>query len=94
MLMTYQKNQTIYEMEVKTPKSHSVFLYYILEASDNLCFYSTLERQGDPSFRSVKIQCTIEMKSVLQQVIQEIGNEIDLEVLSERQAPDSSEDFP
>ena len=85
--MTYQKDRILFEMKLKTPKSHSVFLYYILESCDHLCFYSTLP-SSEETTRVVQVQCTIEMKPTLQQVVDGLCDEIDIEVLSEKEVSD------
>ena len=82
--MTYEKNQLIYRIQLRTPNTDSVFLYYILEAWGHLCFYSTLSFLEGQQYRDVIAQCTIEMKPLLQAVIEDLMEEIPLELISEK----------
>lgn len=80
--MTYEKDQLIYQMQLRTPNADSIFLYYTLEACDHLCFYSTLNSVEGQQYREVKVQCTIEMKPLLQAVIQHLAATISFELVS------------
>ena len=84
-LITYENSQLIYEIRLKTSNADSVFLYYTLEACSNLCFYSTLDFEEGQLYRNVQVQCTIEMKSYLQEVLKQLKEDISFEVILERE---------
>ena len=86
--ITYKKNQLIYQVDIRTANSDSVFLYYTLEALGHLCFYSTLNFEKSQQYRDVRIQSTIELKPQLQAALQSLCQEISLEFLSEKEITD------
>ena len=86
--MKYQNDHLLYQTLIRTSNQDSVLIYYVLEAQENLCFYSTLDFKQHQSYRDVEIKCTIEMKDELQQVLNGLKKDITLEKLSDRQIRD------
>ncbi|MCY4645040.1 MAG: DUF4911 domain-containing protein [Bacteriovoracales bacterium] len=82
--ITYKNDRLLYEIELRTSRVDSVFLYYILEGWDHLCFYSTLDFEKCQRYRDIRIYCTIEMKPLLQKILLGLDQKISMERLSER----------
>ena len=79
MTITYQDNQMIYQVDIRTHKNDSVFLYYTLEASGHLCFYTTQDFEECQQYRDVRIQAPIEMKTPIQEILQDLIQEITID---------------
>lgn len=68
-----QKND-LKELTIRTSKENTSFIYFTLEANENLCFYSTLDYEKGAPLRDIQINCHPstypQLKSVLQHLQQ------------------------
>ena len=81
---TYQDTQLLFQIVLEMPKADSSFLYFILEAMDNLCFYSTMGHEVGTMMRQVEITCPIEHKMTLQKVLDDLKSKLTLKICSEK----------
>jgi hypothetical protein len=67
---------------VRVKKSDSAYLYFTLEASEGLCFYSTLDGESDQSnvvnYRDILIRGHKSLESECLQVLQSLTKQIEL----------------
>ena len=82
--MTYQKDQLLYQVELRTPRAESVFLYSVLEAWDHLCCYCSLGFSEGQRYRDVRVHCSIEMKPTLQAILDHLAQQMVVEQISEK----------
>lgn len=88
-MKTYQQTREIFHQIVRTSKKDSMFLYFILESNEGVCFYSTLEESLGNTFRDVAIYCSIEMKDTLLSLLDHMRKTIEIQVLKEEVILDS-----
>lgn len=81
MIMTYQNTRSIQYLRVRVSKEDSVFLYFILESNDNLCWYSTIPHEVGQKYRDIDIRTTIENSQELLRLLKYLEKEIKLEYL-------------
>lgn len=86
---TYKETQQLLRTVLRTSKYDSMFLYFILESNEGLCYFSTLESSLGTSYRDIDIHCSIELKQTLLKVLEHIGKSIEFEVLLEETVKDS-----
>jgi hypothetical protein len=89
MPRTYLLSKELYHCTLRVPKDEAFFVYFIFEASEGLCFYSTLDESLKGQYRDLDVKCPIELKSELLQLISELQKSIRLDVLSESIIQDS-----
>lgn len=88
-MQTYQQSQLLFQTLLEMPKEDSSFIYFILEAMDNLCFYSTIQHEvGDPT-RKVEITCPIESQDTLKKVLKHLAETRPITTLQEKIMSDS-----
>lgn len=61
--------KNLFHIIVRLPKEDSAFLYFLLEANEGLCFYSTLNHETGQSYREVDIKGTIEFKDEILRIL-------------------------
>ena len=87
--LTYQNTKQLYEITVQTHKSDSAFLYFTLEASEGLCFYSTLQHEQGDEARNILIRTPIESKTELIRFLKALEDKVELKTLKEQVIFDS-----
>ncbi|MBL6989534.1 MAG: hypothetical protein ISR65_07135 [Bacteriovoracaceae bacterium] len=55
-----KKLNQLFSITIRVPKEESAFCYFMLEAHEGLCFYSTLEFQKGQGFRDIHLQGSID----------------------------------
>ena len=65
-------------------KDFTSFLYFTLEANENLCFYSTLPFEKAQAHRDIVVYCTPELKDPFDKVIKHLMKRAKITVLSEQ----------
>ncbi|MBF0300066.1 MAG: hypothetical protein HQK51_15190 [Oligoflexia bacterium] len=79
---SYLKTKELYHLNLRVSKKDSVYLYFILESHEGICFYSTIHKSiSDALFREIEIYATIEFKDAIDHLITNIQNEINLEII-------------
>lgn len=81
-------NFKLYHFILQVPKEHSAFLYFTLEASDGLGFYSTLDHQVGDSNRQIEIKGPIEFKDELKRLIVVLNKQFPIEIVLEEDIQD------
>lgn len=88
---TYKNTQQLYHLVVRTSKNDSMYVYFILESNEGICFYSTLEQSLGQTYRDVEIYCPIEFMQILKNLVANIQKSIKLEILVDKIIIDSQE---
>lgn len=65
---------------LKVKKEDSAIVYFILEANEGICFYSTIPHETHDQFRIVEIKYTKELEKEFNQIINQLKKEIELEL--------------
>ncbi|MBF0359976.1 MAG: hypothetical protein HQK49_03150 [Oligoflexia bacterium] len=85
MIRSYQNTKELFHVNLRVTKKDSVYLYFLLESQEGICFYSTInESISDPLFREIEIYSTIEYMDDVNNLITNLKNEIDIETLFSR----------
>lgn len=62
-------NHQIKHLILETTKQNASLIYFILEANDNLCFYSTLDFETGEALRRISIKYPIELSKEMEQTL-------------------------
>ena len=62
-------------------KEDSAFFYFQLEASDGLCFYSTIEHPHHAQYRDIDLKGDVLLKKEIEHLISECSKRFKIEVL-------------
>ena len=62
-------------------KEDSAFFYFQLEASDGLCFYSTIEHPHHAQYRDIDLKGDVLLKQEIDHLISECSKRFKIEVL-------------
>lgn len=62
--------------EVQTPKNQSNFVYFVLEASSGLCFYSTMPTEKSSPYRRIEVYVPKERSFELRETLKRIANDL------------------
>jgi hypothetical protein len=82
MLQTYHLTKELVHYVVRVPKDFSSFLYFTLEAHENLAFYSTLDDSLGSKFRDIDIKAPIEWKQEIEHLLQNLSKQFSIEYLT------------
>ena len=74
-------NQLVH-MVIRVAKQDSAFIYFILEASEGLFFYSTLKHSLAQKHRDVDIKGSISLIDEIKSTMNQIKNQYPLEIIS------------
>jgi hypothetical protein len=77
------KSTRLFHYVIKTNKEDSSFLYFTLEANDNLCFYSTLDYPVGSETREIDIKGALNSQNDFLSVMQHLKQKIQMEILLE-----------
>ena len=61
--------KNLFHLVVNLPKEDSAFLYFLLEANEGLCFYSTLQHETGQSSREIDLKGTLEFKDEILRIL-------------------------
>ena len=75
------KNDQLLHTVIRVPKEQSAFVYFTLEANENLCFYSTLPHVTGDSFRDIDIKTDISLQSELKITLAALINSCKITIL-------------
>ncbi len=59
----------LFHLVIRVNKAKSAFVYFQLESSEGLCFYSTLESKKGQSYRDIKLSVPICFKKQLKELL-------------------------
>lgn len=65
---------------LKVKKEDSAIVYFILEANEGICFYSTIPHETHDPFRTVEVKYTKELEKEFNQIINQLKKEIEIEL--------------
>lgn len=71
-------------MVVRVKKEDSAYLYQVLEASEGLTNYSTLDAQKNQSYRDIRLHQAPDLHSELMELLERLGREIPIEIFTDR----------
>ena len=78
-----KKNDQLLHIVIRVPKEQSAFVYFTLEANENLCFYSTLPHVTGDSFRDIDIKTDISLKDELKITLDPLINSCKITILKD-----------
>lgn len=83
-LKTYQNTRELCRWVIQMSKADSAFVYFTLEASEGICFYSTLDSPADGSGeRKIEITTTVEFTTQVSDVLKALGELFPLTILEQ-----------
>jgi type II secretory pathway component PulC len=71
----------LFHLIVRMPKEHSSFLYFQLEASEGLGFYSTIDFQEGDVYRDIDIKGDLKLKNEMMTLLNSLKEKTFLEIL-------------
>jgi hypothetical protein len=86
---SYLLSKELYHCVLRVPKDEAFFVYFTFEASEGLCFFSTLDESLGGQYRDLDVKCPIEAREDLKRVIHRLQQTVRLDVLSEAVIQDS-----
>ncbi|MBC7713099.1 MAG: hypothetical protein H7177_07155 [Rhizobacter sp.] len=78
--MSKQSTQ-LFHYIIRLSKEDSAFFYFQLEASDGLCFYSTLEHPHHAQYRDIDLKGDVLLKKEMDHLLAECGKRFKIETL-------------
>ena len=78
--MTKHSSQ-LFHYQIRLSKEDSAFFYFQLEASDGLCFYSTLEHPHHAQYRDLDLKGDLKLKKEMDHLLHECGKRFKIEIL-------------
>ncbi len=78
---TYLSSGQLFKSTIRVPKEHSVFLYFIIEALEGICFFSTLDFEKGQTYRDIEFSGSIECYEDFQNILKKLAQEIPLTIL-------------
>ncbi len=80
--MTDKMDQELTQYTIRVTKKDSSMLYFILEANENIAFYSTLEGNKADGYRDIQINCHISLKQQLDNILEHFSKKYPIEYLN------------
>ena len=71
----------LFHLVVRMPKEHSSFLYFQLEASEGLGFYSTIDFQEGDVYRDIDIKGDLRLRNEVMILLNSLKEKTFLEIL-------------
>ncbi len=71
----------LFHYQIRLSKEDSAFFYFQLEASDGLCFYSTMEHPHHAQYRDIDLKGDVLLKKEMDHLLQECGKRFKIEIL-------------
>ena len=78
--MSKQSTQ-LFHYQIRLSKEDSAFFYFQLEASDGICFYSTMKHPHHAQYRDIDLKGDVLLKSEMDHLLQECGKRFKIEIL-------------
>lgn len=71
----------LFHYQIRLNKEDSAFFYFQLEASDGLCFYSTMEHPHHAQYRDIDLKGDVLLKQEMDHLLSECGKRFKIEIL-------------
>ena len=78
--MSKQSTQ-LFHYVIRLNKEDSAFFYFQLEASDGLCFYSTLEHPHHAQYRDIDLKGDVLLQEEMKHLLSECGKRFKIDLL-------------
>ncbi len=78
----------LFHLVVKIPKEHSSFLYYQLEASEGIGFYSTIDFEVGEAYRLIDIKGDLRLKNEMLTLLIGLKEKTSLDILIDERIVD------
>lgn len=91
--MNYHEDKKLRNVIVRVPTEYSSMFYFIMEANDNIAFYSTLEFEPNSLFRDITVYCTPELSDYLDGIIRHFQTKYSLTIISDEFIDDQGADL-
>ncbi len=82
------QTRSLYHLIIRVPKKHAAFTYFILEANEGLCFYSTLSTSLKGSFRDIEVFSPLSLKREVIHLFNQLKSEYTIEIQMEKTIKD------
>jgi hypothetical protein len=76
-----QQSSQLFHFVLRLNKEDSAFFYFQLEASDGLCFYSTLEHPHHAQYRDIDLKGDVLLRGEIEHLIKECSKKFKIDVL-------------
>lgn len=86
--MSKQSSQ-LFHYIIRLNKEDSAFFYFQLEASDGLCFYSTIEHPHHAQYRDIDLKGDVLLKGEILHLLEECGKKFKIDILVDEIITDS-----
>lgn len=81
--MKYIEVRKLRNVVIRLATEHSSMFYFIMEANDNIAFYSTLPFAANSLHRDISVFCTPELDQNLMGIIEHFGCRYPLEIIKD-----------
>lgn len=82
-MLNYLATKKINKKIVRVLKNDSAFLYFTLEASEGMAFYSTLEESNYSPYRDIEINCTLEFSNSIDKLLKKLEDLFPIQYLKD-----------
>ena len=79
----------LFKKIIRVPKEGSSFLYFLLEAHEGLCFYSTIDPGKGLPFRDLELVGPLEFKEATEHLLERFKGQHSYEYLSDEVLEDA-----
>lgn len=86
--MSKQSSQ-LFHYIIRLNKEDSAFFYFQLEASDGICFYSTIEHPHHAQYRDIDLKGDVLLKGEILHLLEECGKKFKIDILVDEIITDS-----
>jgi hypothetical protein len=81
----------LFHYQIRLNKEDSAFFYFQLEASDGLCFYSTMEHPHHAQYRDIDLKGDVLLKQEMDHLLLECGKRFKIEILLDETIADKKD---
>ncbi|MBT7767806.1 MAG: hypothetical protein HN730_11665 [Bdellovibrionales bacterium] len=75
--------QKAYTTIIRVPKQEAAYTYFILEASEGFCFYSTIDESLGEGYRDIELVTPIKFKQDIDLLLAKLGTQYKVEIIDE-----------
>jgi hypothetical protein len=84
----FNYSSQLFHYIIRLNKEDSAFFYFQLEASDGLCFYSTLPYTPHTQYRDIEMKGDVLLKKEIDHLLKQCGEKFKIDILVDEIIPD------
>jgi hypothetical protein len=84
--VTYLPPEQSIKTTIRVPKQEAAYTYFILEASEGLCFYSTIDESLGEGYRDIEIVTPWHFREEVSSLLTTLSGQYKLEIIDVSQA--------